>query len=59
MPWPSLWQRLFLVALVILNIWEAYVLFPQRPSLALLNGAIGFLLLVALASTWARKRRDQ
>ncbi len=59
MPWPSLWQRLLLVALVILNSWEAYVLFPQRPSLALLNGAIGFLLLVALASTWATKRRNQ
>ncbi len=59
MPWPSLWQRLLLLALVILNIWEAYALFPQRPSLALLNGAIGFLLLVALASTWARKRRGQ
>ncbi|GEM_PF-6279121 len=59
MRWPSLWQRLFLVALIILNAWEAYVLFPHRPSLALLNVAIGFLLLLALGSTWAGKRRDR
>ncbi len=59
MPWPSLWQRFFLVVLVVLNMWEAYVLLPQRPFLALLNGAIGFFLLVTLAFTWPRKRRGR
>ena len=59
MPWPSLWQRFFLVVLVLLNTWEAYVLFRQRPLLALLNGAIAFFLLVTLTITWARKRPDQ
>ncbi len=59
MPWPSLWQRLLLVVLVILNIWEACVLFRQRPLLALLNLAIAFFLLVTLTLTWAKKRPDQ
>ncbi len=59
MPWPSLWQRLLLVVLVILNIWEASVLFRQRPLLALLNLAIAFFLLVTLTLTWAKKRPDQ
>ena len=48
-----------MVVLVILNAWEAHVLFRQRPFLALLNGAIAFFFLVVLAITWPRKRRGQ
>jgi len=59
MPWPALWQRFFLVVLVVLNLWEAYVLLPQRPFLALLNGAIGLFLLVTLVFTWPRKRQGR
>ena len=59
MPCPRLWQRFFLVVLVILNIWEAYVLFRQRPLLALLNGVLALLLLLLLLLTWPRKRVDQ
>jgi len=59
MAWLALWQRLLLVALVLLNAWEADVLFQQRPFLATLSGAMAFFLLVILARTWPRKQRNR
>ena len=59
MAWPALWQRFSLVVLILLNAWEAYVLFQQRSFLGLLNGAIALFLLVVLALSWPRKRREQ
>ncbi len=59
MDWPALWQRLFLVVLLLLNAWESYVLFRQGSFLGLLNGAIAFFLLLVLLLSWPQKRRDQ
>lgn len=44
--WPALWQRLLLVALALLNWWEAAVLYRQRPVLAALNALAGLALAV-------------
>ncbi len=59
MAWLVLWHRFPLVVLILLNAWESYTLFRQRPYLALLNGAITFFLLVVLAHSWPGKREDQ
>ncbi len=59
MAWPLLWQRVLFVVLAIVNLWEAYALFRQRPFLALLNGAIGLFLLVIVGISWPRKGWDQ
>jgi hypothetical protein len=59
MPWPALWQRFSLVALVLLNAGESYVLFRQRSLLGLLNGGIALFFLVVLVVSWPRKRRDR
>ncbi len=45
--------------LILLNAWEAYVLFRQRSFLGLLNGAIALFLLVVLVLSWPRERREQ
>lgn len=47
------------MVLAIVNLWEAYALFRQRPFLALLNGAIGLFLLVIVGISWPRKGWDQ
>jgi hypothetical protein len=59
MAWPALWQRFSLVILILLNAWEAHVLFRQKPLLALLNAAITLFFLVVLVLTWPGKRHHQ
>ncbi len=56
--WPSGWQRLFLFALALLNLWVSYVIFRDRPILALANGAMAAALLILLLATW-RKRSGE
>lgn len=54
-PPPLLWQRFFLLLVVLLNVWEAYVLLRQGSFLAVLNAAIALLLVVVLVITRPRK----
>ena len=56
MPWPARWQRFSLVALVLLNACESYVLFRQGSLLGLLNGVIALFFLVVLVVSWPRKQ---
>ncbi len=53
--WPSGWQRLFLFALALLNLWVSYVIFSVRPLLASVNAGMAAILLLLLATTWRRK----
>jgi len=59
MAWRAVGQRFLLVLLVLFNTWEGYVLFRQRSFLSFLNAAIALFLLIVLALSWPRKRRDQ
>ncbi len=50
--WPSLWQRIFLLVLAVLNLWAV---FERRWALALMNGVMAVVLLVLLILTWGKK----
>jgi len=51
----AVWQRLFLPALALLNLWACYGALKQRRIVGLANGALAILLLLLAVAT--RRRR--
>ncbi len=56
-PRPTVWHRLFLFALALLNLWACFGALKQRHIVGFANGAVAILLVLLALATGKRRQR--